>query len=98
VTAETNGARSSQTAPRDPEQIERDIARTREELAATVAAVAEKADVKAQARHRVDEAKARVSNRGRAAAANARDNQVAFAAGGAALLIVAALTIWLRRR
>ena len=94
--AETNGARSSQTAPRDPEQIERDIARTREELAATVAAVAEKADVKAQARHRVDEAKARMSNRGRAAAANARDNQVA--AAGTALLVAAALTIWLFRR
>ena len=55
--AETNGARSSQTAPRDPEQIERDIARTRAELAATVAAAA-----------------------------------------GAALLVAAALTIWLFRR
>jgi hypothetical protein len=43
---------------RPPEQIEREIEQTREELADTVGAVAEKADVKKQARLKVDETKA----------------------------------------
>jgi uncharacterized protein DUF3618 len=46
------------TAERTPEQIEAEIERTRRELGDTVAAVAEKADVKAQARAKVEETKA----------------------------------------
>ena len=46
--------------PRTPEEIEADIERTRGDMGDTVAAVAEKADVKAQAKLKVDEAKARV--------------------------------------
>lgn len=42
---------------RTPEQIQAEIEATREQLGDTVAAVAEKADVKNQARQRVDEAK-----------------------------------------
>ena len=49
--------------PRTPEQIEADIERTRRDMGDTVAAVAEKADVKAQAKLKVDEAKARVKER-----------------------------------
>lgn len=49
--------------PRDPEEIRRDIARTREELGETVAALAEKADVKARARERVQEIRHNVSDR-----------------------------------
>jgi hypothetical protein len=48
------------TEERTPEQIEADIERTRRDLGDTVAAVAEKADVKAQAKAKVDEAKARL--------------------------------------
>ena len=48
---------------RTPEAIEADIERTRRDMGDTVAAVAEKADVKAQAKLKVDEAKARVKER-----------------------------------
>ena len=51
------------TEPRTPEQIEADIERTRRDMGDTVAAVAEKADVKAQAKQKVDEAKARVKQK-----------------------------------
>ena len=56
-----------ETEPRTPEQIEADIERTRRDMGDTVAAVAEKTDVKAQAKLKVDEAKARVKERVRAA-------------------------------
>jgi chromosome segregation ATPase len=48
---------------RTPEQIEADIERTRREMGDTVAAVAEKADVKAQAKTKVDEARARLTEK-----------------------------------
>jgi len=51
------------TEPRTPEQIEADIEQTRRSMGDTVAAVAEKADVKAQAKLKVDEAKTRVKER-----------------------------------
>ena len=41
---------------RDPEQIREDIEQTREELGETVAAVAEKSDVKQQAKAKAEEA------------------------------------------
>ena len=52
-----------ETEPRTPEEIEADIERTRRDLGDTVAAVAEKADVKTQAKLKVDEAKARVKEK-----------------------------------
>src|SRR5437588_4135946 len=55
-----DGAPITQT--REPEQIRADIQFTREQLGDTVAILAEKADVKAQAKHKVDEAKATVSH------------------------------------
>ena len=52
-----------ETQQRTPEEIEADIERTRRDLGDTVAAVAEKADVKTQAKLKVDEAKARVKEK-----------------------------------
>jgi ElaB/YqjD/DUF883 family membrane-anchored ribosome-binding protein len=51
------------TGSADPENIRRDIEATREELGDTVAALAAKTDVKAQARQRIDETKAAVSGK-----------------------------------
>ena len=51
------------TEERTPEQIEADIERTRREMGETVAAVAEKADVKAQAKSKVEETKARITDK-----------------------------------
>ena len=45
---------------RTPEEIEAEIERTRREMGDTVAAVAEKADVKAQAKSKVDETRERL--------------------------------------
>jgi uncharacterized protein YdbL (DUF1318 family) len=56
--AESNTPNPEAEQRRPPEQIEREIEQTREELADTVGAVAEKADVKKQARLKVDETKA----------------------------------------
>jgi ElaB/YqjD/DUF883 family membrane-anchored ribosome-binding protein len=60
---------------RTPEQLEAEIEQTRREMGDTVAAVAEKADVKAQAKTKVEETRARLTgkkdqfvNRTRAAA------------------------------
>jgi hypothetical protein len=57
------GARASSTTlsdGRDPQQIRHEIALTRSELGETVAALAEKADVKAQAKRRANETKASI--------------------------------------
>jgi hypothetical protein len=54
---------ASVTQAREPEQIRADIRFTRQQLGDTVATLAEKADVKAQARHRVDDAKATASQK-----------------------------------
>ena len=69
--------------PRAPEEIEREIERTRGELAETVAAVAEKADVKAQARKKVEETKARAQE----VPDQARQNPVPFVIAGAVAAI-----------
>ena len=59
-----------ETEQRTPEQIEADIERTRRDLGDTVAAVAEKADVKAQAKARLADKKDDVLHRTREAAPN----------------------------
>ncbi len=48
---------------RDPEQIQEEIEQTRTELGDTVEALAQKADVKAQAKRKVQETKASVADR-----------------------------------
>jgi ElaB/YqjD/DUF883 family membrane-anchored ribosome-binding protein len=67
--------------PRSPEEIRAEIERTREELGDTAAAVAQKADVKAQAKARVDDTKA--SQVVGQAATTARENPLPVAAGAA---------------
>jgi ElaB/YqjD/DUF883 family membrane-anchored ribosome-binding protein len=51
------------TDTQDPQQIQRDIEKTREELGDTVEALAEKADVKAQAKRKVEATKTSVSEK-----------------------------------
>ena len=58
-----NEAPGEAAGPREPEQIRREIEETREELGETVAAVAQKADVKAQAKAKVDDVKQRVTGK-----------------------------------
>jgi ElaB/YqjD/DUF883 family membrane-anchored ribosome-binding protein len=48
---------------RTPEQIRAEIEHTREELADTAAALAERADVKARAHEKLDETKAKVTHK-----------------------------------
>lgn len=55
----TTGNDQGGDATRPPEEIEREIEQTREDLAETVAAVADKADVKKQAKRKVAGAKQR---------------------------------------
>jgi ElaB/YqjD/DUF883 family membrane-anchored ribosome-binding protein len=50
-------------AAQDPQELRREIEHTREELGDTVAALAEKTDVKAQARHKVDDVKETASSK-----------------------------------
>ena len=52
-----------ETEQRTPEEIEADIERTRRDMGDTVAAVAEKADVKSQAKQKVDDVKARLAEK-----------------------------------
>jgi ElaB/YqjD/DUF883 family membrane-anchored ribosome-binding protein len=51
----------SAAGPREPEEIQREIEQTRDELGDTVAALAHKTDVKAQAKQKLDDTKASVS-------------------------------------
>jgi ElaB/YqjD/DUF883 family membrane-anchored ribosome-binding protein len=48
---------------RSPDEIRRDIEHTREELADTAAALAERADVKARAHEKVEETKTRITGK-----------------------------------
>jgi len=75
-----------QQEERDPVQIERDIELTREELGDTVAAVAEKADVKQQAKAKAQEAKERAKAKvtGAKQAATAKKDEFAAKAAEAA--------------
>ena len=72
---------------RTPDEIRKDIEHTREELADTAAALADKADVKARAHEKVEETKAKVK-------ANPRPGILAAAGAGG----VVAAWLLLRRR
>jgi ElaB/YqjD/DUF883 family membrane-anchored ribosome-binding protein len=81
--AETNPPTSQQTAADDPaqregrsvEQIERDIEATRADMGDTVEALAEKTDVKAQARKQADEVKAQAQEKLTAAKTKVTDTK-----------------------
>jgi ElaB/YqjD/DUF883 family membrane-anchored ribosome-binding protein len=72
---------------RGPEEIRADIEETREQLGETVEALAEKADVKHQAKLKVDETKQRFSRKAedaKAKVSSASPDQAKSAASGAA--------------
>jgi len=64
---------ASDPTSREPEQIEREIEQTREQLGDTVEALAAKTDVKTQARQKLDQAKASVSEKREQLLGRARD-------------------------
>ena len=72
-----------ETEQRTPEEIEADIERTRREMGDTVAAVAEKADVKAQAKAKVEDAKAQAKAKAKDAKARLKAKAPDSAGDGA---------------
>ena len=74
-----------------PEQLEADIARQREELAATVTQLQQKLDVKARARDEVRHLK------DRATTASGRPRPDLSVAAVAAVVLLAGLVVWRRR-
>ena len=75
-----------------PEQIEADIARQRDELADTVAALEAKLDVKSRAQDKAAELK------DRATTDSGKPRPDLSAAAGAALAALVGLVVWRRRR
>lgn len=82
----------------DPNEIERDIERTREQLGHTVEELTDRLDVKKQAQQRVDEAKHEAQQRLEYAKQNARENPQlpAIIVVGTVALVV--LMFWRRKR
>jgi hypothetical protein len=84
---------TTQHQTRDPQEIREDIELTRERLGETVEALAQKSDVKAQARAKIDEAKARAKQvmpgsarqAASAAAVDAREHRKPLTLAGVAL-------------
>jgi hypothetical protein len=68
---------------RSPEEIQRDIEQTREQLGDTAAAVAEKADVKSQAKAKADEIKAKAQAKKDELGAKAKEASPESASAGA---------------
>ncbi|MBV8947163.1 MAG: DUF3618 domain-containing protein [Solirubrobacterales bacterium] len=62
-TAVTGSSDAAVTGSGDPEEIRQEIEATREELGDTVAAIAAKADVKSQAKQKIQDTKAAVTGR-----------------------------------
>ncbi len=77
---------------RDAEEIREDIEQTREELGDTVAAVAEKTDVKQQAQVKVEELKGQAEEGVQQAQRFAKENPLAFAGVFLAGLVFGRLT------
>src|SRR3954453_1771903 len=67
-------AQEQQQPPENPAQLRADIERTREDLGDTVAALAEKTDVKARAKDKVAEVKQNVNQRRTELVSRAREN------------------------
>jgi 1-acyl-sn-glycerol-3-phosphate acyltransferase len=77
----------------EPQQVEREIEETRDELADTVAALAERTDVKGQVKAKVDETKAAASER----VEEAKSRPVVPLAIAGAVVAVAVI-VWAVRR
>ena len=75
----------------DPELIQREIEQTREELGDTVEALARKADVKAQAKQKVEQTKASFSEKKEQLLGKAKETSPDFAASAASQ---ACFTTW----
>jgi hypothetical protein len=79
----------------DTEQLRRDIERTRAELGATVEALSHKADVKAHARAKAEQAKTQAREKAELARSQAQEKPAVPLAAGIGVAIVA---LWLIRR
>jgi hypothetical protein len=79
----------------DTEQLRREIERTRAELGATVQALSQKADVKAQARAKAEQAKTQARQKAELARSQAQQKPAVPLAAGIGVAIVA---LWLIRR
>ena len=88
----TNGSTPSTASGATPEQIEADIARQREQLAATVNELQAKLDVKTRAKARANELKARATT------ADGKPTPPVLGATAAAVLAVVGLVLLRRRR
>ena len=75
---------------RPPEEIRQDIAQTRAEVGDTVAALAEKSDVKTQARQRIEDIKANARQRGERLKSRAQNSGPEGARQGAEQLVAKA--------
>jgi DNA-binding XRE family transcriptional regulator len=84
-------AEAADAPERGPEEIEREIEETREELAETVGEVAQRIDVKRQAKAKVDEGRAKATETVEAIKRNPAPYAGAAAAAGLFVL-------WRRRR
>lgn len=73
TTASDSPTGGSDKDARTPEEIRSDIDQTREELGETVAAVADKADLKKQAKAKADELKAQAGDKAEQAKAKAQE-------------------------
>jgi ElaB/YqjD/DUF883 family membrane-anchored ribosome-binding protein len=71
---ESGTASQSQQPPEDPAQLRDDIERTRQDLGDTVAALAEKTDVKTRAKEKVSEVKNNVNEKRTELMGKARDS------------------------
>lgn len=78
------------TGTGDPTQIRQDIASTREELGETVEALAAKTDVAGQAKRKIEEARANVSEKAEEMFGKVREATPETAAAGAGQAVVAA--------
>ena len=84
--------------PTDPDQLRGEIAEAREELGDTVEALAAKADVKAQAKDKVDEQKARAQAKVDETTAQVKDNPTPVAAVAGGVVAFLLLVLLLKRR
>ena len=73
VRASVNDRGAAGQTPEDPAQLRADIERTREDLGDTVAAIAEKTDVKARAKEKVAEVRQNVTQKRTEMAGRARE-------------------------
>jgi hypothetical protein len=90
------------TTSQTPEQIQADIEAQREQLAGTVDALSAKLDVKAQAKAKVDDAKANTSARvaelkNRATTPEGRPRTDLLVMGATAVVVAVAIVWWRRR-